>query len=252
MVRYGAPRHNTGMNMRLKVKKYSGDEHLESLLSTEGNGISVDTVKSAMLGVQASAETAGIKRVVLDLFPKTLKLSGGLLDEMEGLWYTLYGATRMFFSDGYGVDINRPEKGALVDFIGRQIESGDRFLRYILLGRTDEFFENVRLKKLYVTFHNNLELLKGLHGSMQEKWTDKDFEDLGGLAGRINSFSRVMWDVMVGIKEQVKAIKIEKLKNLEIIKKIEDQVGQEIRRNDACPCGSGKKYKKCCGKMDIS
>ena len=24
--------------------------------------------------------------------------------------------------------------------------------------------------------------------------------------------------------------------------------GKEIGRNDPCPCGSGKKYKKCCGK----
>ena len=24
--------------------------------------------------------------------------------------------------------------------------------------------------------------------------------------------------------------------------------GQKIHRNDLCPCGSGKKYKKCCGK----
>ncbi|MHC4563453.1 MAG: SEC-C metal-binding domain-containing protein [Planctomycetota bacterium] len=23
-----------------------------------------------------------------------------------------------------------------------------------------------------------------------------------------------------------------------------------IQRNDPCPCGSGKKYKKCCGKQD--
>ena len=23
----------------------------------------------------------------------------------------------------------------------------------------------------------------------------------------------------------------------------------EPKRNDPCPCGSGKKYKKCCGKM---
>ena len=23
--------------------------------------------------------------------------------------------------------------------------------------------------------------------------------------------------------------------------------GQKIGRNDPCPCGSGKKYKKCCG-----
>jgi uncharacterized protein YecA (UPF0149 family) len=24
-------------------------------------------------------------------------------------------------------------------------------------------------------------------------------------------------------------------------------VSQKIGRNDPCPCGSGKKYKKCCG-----
>jgi preprotein translocase subunit SecA len=24
--------------------------------------------------------------------------------------------------------------------------------------------------------------------------------------------------------------------------------GPKIGRNDPCPCGSGKKYKKCCGK----
>ena len=23
----------------------------------------------------------------------------------------------------------------------------------------------------------------------------------------------------------------------------------KVRRNDPCPCGSGKKYKKCCGKL---
>jgi preprotein translocase subunit SecA len=25
--------------------------------------------------------------------------------------------------------------------------------------------------------------------------------------------------------------------------------GPQIGRNDPCPCGSGKKYKKCCGAM---
>ncbi len=29
---------------------------------------------------------------------------------------------------------------------------------------------------------------------------------------------------------------------------IEEKVGQKTGRNDPCPCGSGKKYKKCCGK----
>lgn len=28
---------------------------------------------------------------------------------------------------------------------------------------------------------------------------------------------------------------------------VEQAVSSRIGRNDACPCGSGKKYKKCCG-----
>jgi len=32
----------------------------------------------------------------------------------------------------------------------------------------------------------------------------------------------------------------------EIDKKKED--GQKVGRNDPCPCGSGNKYKRCCGK----
>jgi uncharacterized protein YecA (UPF0149 family) len=24
--------------------------------------------------------------------------------------------------------------------------------------------------------------------------------------------------------------------------------GKKVERNDPCPCGSGKKYKKCCGR----
>lgn len=31
-------------------------------------------------------------------------------------------------------------------------------------------------------------------------------------------------------------------------KKIKDSEGNKVGRNDLCPCGSGKKYKKCCGK----
>jgi uncharacterized protein YecA (UPF0149 family) len=26
-----------------------------------------------------------------------------------------------------------------------------------------------------------------------------------------------------------------------------DKANQKVRPNDPCPCGSGKKYKKCCG-----
>jgi uncharacterized protein YecA (UPF0149 family) len=29
--------------------------------------------------------------------------------------------------------------------------------------------------------------------------------------------------------------------------KIKDEQGKKVGRNDPCPCGSGKKFKKCCG-----
>lgn len=32
-------------------------------------------------------------------------------------------------------------------------------------------------------------------------------------------------------------------------KKIQDEAAGKVGRNDLCPCGSGKKYKKCCGAM---
>jgi preprotein translocase subunit SecA len=33
-----------------------------------------------------------------------------------------------------------------------------------------------------------------------------------------------------------------------IKQKAKDEEGHKIGRNDPCPCGSGKKFKKCCGK----
>jgi preprotein translocase subunit SecA len=30
--------------------------------------------------------------------------------------------------------------------------------------------------------------------------------------------------------------------------KVKNEDGEKVGRNDLCPCGSGQKYKKCCGK----
>lgn len=49
------------------------------------------------------------------------------------------------------------------------------------------------------------------------------------------------WDAIF-TKEQQKALYLEQKKSGTIVK------GEKIGRNDPCPCGSGKKYKKCCGR----
>ena len=49
------------------------------------------------------------------------------------------------------------------------------------------------------------------------------------------------WDEIF-TKERQKELYLEQKKSGTIIK------GAKIGRNDPCPCGSGKKYKKCCGR----
>jgi len=54
------------------------------------------------------------------------------------------------------------------------------------------------------------------------------------------------WKVIVGIEpDKPEDISdIERLLNPKIMRRNKPKVG----RNDPCPCGSGKKYKKCCGR----
>ena len=49
------------------------------------------------------------------------------------------------------------------------------------------------------------------------------------------------WDAIFS-KDEQKALYLEEKKSGTVVK------GEKIGRNDPCPCGSGKKYKNCCGK----
>jgi preprotein translocase subunit SecA len=44
--------------------------------------------------------------------------------------------------------------------------------------------------------------------------------------------------------EGLKNIGGKEAKKVPYVKKVSDKIG----RNDPCPCGSGKKYKQCCGR----
>ena len=48
------------------------------------------------------------------------------------------------------------------------------------------------------------------------------------------------WDNILTVEKRKEIAKEERLSGT-VIK------GEKIGRNDPCPCGSGKKYKKCCG-----
>jgi len=58
------------------------------------------------------------------------------------------------------------------------------------------------------------------------------------------------WQVIIGVEHnKTEDISdVEKLLGHETENKKTVVIGEKVGRNDPCDCGSGKKYKKCCGK----
>ncbi len=54
------------------------------------------------------------------------------------------------------------------------------------------------------------------------------------------------------VKSNINAFQVTQRKKEDIVQEVasrlKDKTGKKVGRNDPCPCGSGKKYKKCCGK----
>lgn len=42
------------------------------------------------------------------------------------------------------------------------------------------------------------------------------------------------------VKQAIKNVKMDKIRQ---------ELGRKVGRNEECPCGSGKKFKKCCGNV---
>jgi len=115
------------------------------------------------------------------------------------------------------------------------------------MGSIDEMRKNKKVDTIYSLFIGNVNLLKSLQTSMEEKWTDEDFTGDTTFLKKLTGFIRVMWDTQIALKEHAKVFKLQKMNNKNIIHVLEKQTGTQIGRNEPCPCGSGKKYKNCCG-----
>ena len=234
---------------QFRVKKYPGDGALAPLVSAAGGRASVEILKAAILGALASSGDRNVQEILMEYFAA----QGGRkpdrvpVEEIESLWYLLNGSVRFPSAPHMQIDSANATRETLLDFVRRQIDAGETFFASVNFGRIQDFFGDEKIAKVYTLFEANLTLLREMHASMASRWDDKDFQDVGSLVERLNRFTQILWDTMISLKESVKAGKFERRKNRSVIRDIENRTGQEVRRNDQCPCGSGKKYKHCCG-----
>ncbi len=234
----------------LKVRKYIGDEKFHALLTRAGCDKSIDFIKSAILGAQSSYEDFTVDNILLEIFPrdKLKSVDKAVIGEIENLWSHLY-AMKSFSDDEHIKPVFEVlNRDNFLGFVQRQVEAGEEFLKYINHGNIDHYLDDEKIEKIYKIYSVNLELLKTLLNSMKKNWSDRDFEDADSLLKRLKSYTKVLWDTRVSLKELIKQKKNDLLKNKSIISSIENQMGKKVKRNDPCPCGSEKKYKNCCGK----
>lgn len=232
----------------LQAKKYIGDAEFLRLLETLSLDITIDRVKACILGLQCSLNNAGVT-AVFDCIGDVRddERRNEIISALEGLWYHLYAVSDFSESEHIRFTGNPRDRSHCIDFVKRQIQAGDEFLKRLHLGGYRPGQWNDSAVKLYSIFNTNMELLRALETSMREKWTDDDYANMQDFIKKLESFTLVVWKTMVSIKNMMKKENLQQMKNRAIIEKIEAQVGQPVRRNDICPCGSGKKYKSCCG-----
>jgi len=69
----------------------------------------------------------------------------------------------------------------------------------------------------------------------------------------INQLEDVVADCIARINLGLKEARIKSVEEMRMFvdtqRKTNQALSTKIKRNDPCPCGSGKKYKKCCGQL---
>ena len=121
-------------------------------------------------------------------------------------------------------------------FLDKEIELKDKFI---------EVLRFVCLKMFDISWVNHLQELDYL----KDRVRLRAYGQLDPLVEYKNEGYKMFKDLFLNIEENiVKGVQYAKLNPIqeqtEEVVSSEDKVG----RNDPCPCGSGKKYKKCCGK----
>jgi hypothetical protein len=158
-------------------------------------------------------------------FPEGLLKSkdvGIVFDELSGQHYLV----------NYGLMVNifqNPDESKI-----------ERYRKDILIYLEDQTISPYVLKRLFFRFPQNAEFVVRKILDRPEFDLEKDFDSLMDEFKPSFRGKKIYPYILPMSTKFVEAMKPE------LYQKRKD--GQKVGRNDPCPCGSGKKYKKCCGK----
>ena len=203
-----------------------------------------ETIKTIFL--LNSEEEKKILQFELDNKKKD-ELRDSLLSYLKELAQSKYSEMREGFS-GLEIDFSEIEKGILIRSIDNlwieHLETVDYLRRGIGLrgyGQRDPLVEYK--KEAYNMYHELLNLIQRQVAYSIYKTGDVSNFIAPSIIERAKKYS-------APLKEMARksASSTNSTGTIDMVKdKVKNEEGDKVGRNDLCPCGSGKKYKRCCG-----
>jgi uncharacterized protein len=224
---------------------YQGDEDFQTMLDELNCPKSLREIKALLNGSVAATEIVGPSLLIPAIFSDgepefdSTEQAYRFIGNLMGLWNTIADSIHdnMYFLDE--VDYPRNVQGLI-----ERLETGKSgilaFLQGLALGETkpndlpEDGKEALGIVAESVSIFDEYLRLAEEDKPTQEL-IDSSFETL-------DKYEDVLYQNMEILIECIRALRIEILKNMRNAPVRNDKIG----RNEPCPCGSGKKYKKCC------
>ncbi|MDI6890828.1 MAG: SEC-C metal-binding domain-containing protein [Thermodesulfovibrionales bacterium] len=242
--------------MEIPFDKYCGDAMMEEYLKKGGSKLSLSEIYGLLYGTLAAPNMVMPSQITSMIFSK----EGGDFESMEevkeimgnlmSLWNIIAGwkpeSEPFFYPDIKYPDTSEGLKQRIKDNSSLFIY----FIKGLDIGGTieDDFSED-GLNALETLSKANALLLK--YAELFEMKEAEEGKELEKTSDSINQLEGVVADCIARINLGLKEARIRVAEEMRMFadaqKKALQARSTKIKRNDPCPCGSGKKYKKCCG-----
>lgn len=242
--------------MKIPFDKYCGDAMMEEYLKKTGSKLSVSEIYGLLYGTLAAPNMAMPSQITSMIFGN----EGGDFEYMEevkeimgnlmSLWNIIAGwkpESEPFFYP----DIEYPDTS---EGLKQRIKDNSSLIIYFIKGLDiggtieDDFSED-GLNALETLSKANGLLLK--YAELFEMKEAEEGKEIERTSDSINHLEGVVADCIKRINLGLKEARIRAVEEMRMSaippKKTYQSRSTKIQRNEPCPCGSGKKYKKCCG-----
>ena len=237
-------------------EKYYSDSEMIKLLKGAGAKLTLPEIYGLLYGCHAAPHVFRPSQLISTIFGKneeafaSMEKTEQVIGNLLFLWNALGGwkpeSEPLFYPD-----IEYPDTTeGLMERVKDDLTIIKSFIKGLDLGETakTDFSSDAvdALKSLSEADGNLTKLLEVFQkqGSTEDEEFNKAKDSIVGLEGVIGV---CIGRINLGLKDvRMKVVK-EMQKAAESQKKTAETKSAKVQRNELCPCGSGKKYKKCCG-----